>query len=57
MAKVRPFHTVKDDDKPRKNRVYHDDNKCPAAQDIKTRNLRLGKEAAGRLCKLCQKMH
>jgi len=56
MSQTSPFHTVNDDDKSPKHRVYHDNNKCPASHEILPQNWRPGKEAGSRLCKECKRL-
>ncbi len=52
MAKTSPFHSINEAEKPREDRVYHDNDSCPSGRDI-PRWERVAGTASYRLCKLC----
>ena len=54
MAKVAPFHSVNEVNKPAANRVYHNDNTCPPGRDIPQNERRQG-TGNYRLCEDCQR--
>jgi hypothetical protein len=54
MAKVAPFYSVNEVDKPVANRVHHNDNTCPPGRDIPQNERRSG-TGGYRLCEDCAK--
>lgn len=55
MSKVSPFYSVNEARKLPQNRVYHNNNACPAGRDIPLHERRPG-TGAYRLCKDCQNL-
>lgn len=51
MAKVAPFHSVKETDK----KVYHDNNSCTEGNNIETKNRKLGTDNRPK-CEHCQRL-
>ncbi len=54
MAKVDPFYSINEVDKPATKRVYHNDNTCPPGRDIPSWERKPG-TGGYRLCEDCQR--
>ena len=52
MAKIAPFHSVKEIEKPPAERVHHDDSQCQAGRDVSPNEKRAG-YGGYPLCKNC----
>jgi hypothetical protein len=56
MPRVAPFYCVKEQEKPHRDRVYHNNSLCQVGQRLKKTGWHLG-TGGNRVCKVCAKIN